>query len=611
MKKNTLFAQQYPLRILLAEDNVTNQKVALSLLKRIGYSADVVENGAKAVQALARQFYDVILMDIQMPEMDGLEATKYIREHWETPAKSPYIIAVTAHAIPGYRDLCLEAGMNDYITKPVRQEELKAALTRSYRSINLQADKDTNHSNDKATEKPDLISANDSSLKIQILSTLHELVGGYEPIIKDLIQTYLDSSATLISELQAAIVHQNPTQLEHSAHSLKSSSASLGANVLSDLCRQLEQQGRVGEMSNAQQKVQRVLSEYALVSQALNSILNNQDWNEDKSQKSELITDDAISKPQQFESSKITKNTTESSELTTAVEDERLTELTRTIQKTLFSLIGEDDPELFAELIQTYRNEGFNLMNRLREAVANGDANQLSQVAHSLKSSSANLGASQLANDCKTLEQQGKNHDLADSATTFAQLEIEYQRVIKALDILSSPKQSTNLMADSISQAVPERTPQTEAVETEKVALLAQQIQESLISFLGEKDVEMIKSLAKSYQESSNTLIKSLRQAVAQHDAHELTKSAHTLKSSSCYLGTHQLVDLCISLEKLGKAGKMDDVTTALLAQLEEEYLIVGMALEKLAEQKTEGPCSESSCNLKPSSSEQRRVSTG
>jgi HPt (histidine-containing phosphotransfer) domain-containing protein len=90
----------------------------------------------------------------------------------------------------------------------------------------------------------------------------------------------MNSSAALIYDLQTAVVNQNPTQLEHSAHSLKSSSASLGATVISDLCRELEQQGYAGDMTDAETKVQRVISESALVNQALNSILNNQDWNE-------------------------------------------------------------------------------------------------------------------------------------------------------------------------------------------------------------------------------------------------------------------------------------------------------------------------------------------
>ncbi|ALG67207.1 response regulator [Beggiatoa leptomitoformis] len=115
------------LRILLVEDNPTNQKVALLLLKKLGYEADVVNNGLEALTTLRQHFYNIVLMDIQMPEMDGLTATRQIRTEF-LPPQSPWIIAMTANAMKGDREACLEAGMNDYIAKPVRKELLIQAL---------------------------------------------------------------------------------------------------------------------------------------------------------------------------------------------------------------------------------------------------------------------------------------------------------------------------------------------------------------------------------------------------------------------------------------------------------------------------------------------------
>ncbi len=115
-----------PLRILLAEDNVTSQKVAMQMLKRMGYTADVVANGIEVLQALERQHYDLVLMDIRMPEMDGLEATRIIRQRW--PENGPKIIAVTAYALQGDKEKCIEAGMDDYISKPLKVSELADAL---------------------------------------------------------------------------------------------------------------------------------------------------------------------------------------------------------------------------------------------------------------------------------------------------------------------------------------------------------------------------------------------------------------------------------------------------------------------------------------------------
>ena len=112
-------------RILLAEDNAINQKVAIQMLKRLGYSADVAANGREVLQALERQPYDIVLMDVQMPEMDGLEAAGRIRERWP---KGPRIVAITAYALEGDRERCLAAGMDEYISKPIQLEELRRAL---------------------------------------------------------------------------------------------------------------------------------------------------------------------------------------------------------------------------------------------------------------------------------------------------------------------------------------------------------------------------------------------------------------------------------------------------------------------------------------------------
>jgi len=117
-------------RVLLAEDNTVNQKVALMMLQKLGYRADVAGNGYEALQAVKRQDYDIVLMDVQMPEMDGLEAARHIVAR-TTPAGRPWLIALTANAMQGDRERCFAAGMDDYISKPVKVDELAAALERA------------------------------------------------------------------------------------------------------------------------------------------------------------------------------------------------------------------------------------------------------------------------------------------------------------------------------------------------------------------------------------------------------------------------------------------------------------------------------------------------
>ena len=121
-------ARRLPLRILVADDHATNRKLALLILRRLGYEPDMVGDGLEVLAALERQRYDVVLMDVQMPRMDGLETTGEVRRRW--PADGPYIIAMTANAMQGDREACLAAGMDDYVSKPIQVEQLIAALGR-------------------------------------------------------------------------------------------------------------------------------------------------------------------------------------------------------------------------------------------------------------------------------------------------------------------------------------------------------------------------------------------------------------------------------------------------------------------------------------------------
>jgi CheY-like chemotaxis protein len=129
---NVQMGQDHPLRILLAEDNIVNQKVIQRILERMGYSSDIAANGLEAIHALQRQPYDVILMDVQMPEMDGLMATTQIRQIFP-PERQPHIIALTANALKGDREQYLAAGMNDYVSKPIRIESLVNGLRKCWR----------------------------------------------------------------------------------------------------------------------------------------------------------------------------------------------------------------------------------------------------------------------------------------------------------------------------------------------------------------------------------------------------------------------------------------------------------------------------------------------
>ena len=237
------------LRILLAEDNAVNQRVALLLLEKLGYRADVAADGRETLQALERQPYDVVLMDVQMPEIDGLEATRMIVERWPGSGR-PRIIAMTAGATEADREACLEAGMDDYVSKPIRQEELAAALARAAPGSVL------------SEPRPSRV------IDPVALDRLLETVGG-EEAFQDVMTTFLEDTERSLDALRADLAAERTTEVRRRAHSLKSTAATFGASRLSDLSRRLEDLGRSGHLEHATALVDDLSAEFARVREAL------------------------------------------------------------------------------------------------------------------------------------------------------------------------------------------------------------------------------------------------------------------------------------------------------------------------------------------------------
>jgi CheY-like chemotaxis protein len=247
---DTTMGQRHPLRILLAEDNLVNQKVALLILQKMGYRADVAANGIEVLDALDRQRYDVILMDVQMPELDGLEATRALRAR--APAdRQPRIIAMTAEAMQGDREMCLAAGMDDYVSKPVRVEELVRALAQS--SPRVRADSD--------------------ELDRKILDELRDAASDAPQIIEELLGLFQRNAPKLIADLRHAAETQDAEKLRRAAHALKSASANLGARALAALCQEMETAGRAGQVNGAANHIAQVEHAYACALGALKNYL--------------------------------------------------------------------------------------------------------------------------------------------------------------------------------------------------------------------------------------------------------------------------------------------------------------------------------------------------
>jgi CheY-like chemotaxis protein len=221
-------SERHPLQILLAEDHAVNQKVAIAMLSRLGYRADLAANGLEVLHALARQHYDVVFMDVQMPELDGLATTRRIQREL-SPTQRPYIIAMTANAMQGDREECLAAGMDDYISKPIRREELLAALERCPT---------------QPTALPvELVQADTHGPIIdqQVLQQLQDELGGGDPaIVIELIDMFLLDTPIQIAAMQQAYQQRDAATLRRSSHTTKSSAAIVGVHDLVSACQTLE-----------------------------------------------------------------------------------------------------------------------------------------------------------------------------------------------------------------------------------------------------------------------------------------------------------------------------------------------------------------------------------
>jgi PAS domain S-box-containing protein len=263
-------AQRLPLRILLAEDNTVNQKLALRLLERMGYRADVAANGLEVLEALQRQSYDVILMDVQMPEMDGLEASRTIHEGW-TAEQRPHIVAMTANAMQGDREECLDAGMDDYLTKPIQIKALQAVLERTgwwakKRTLPLEEPGEIALPTGNAESEVQAAPALDPA----VLSELRQFTKEGEPdIVQELAEAFQFETPPLLEALHQAIVEGQPKQLKRVAHNLRGSSNNLGARTMAVLSAELEAIGKNGTVERAAELVTHLEQEYQRVCQAL------------------------------------------------------------------------------------------------------------------------------------------------------------------------------------------------------------------------------------------------------------------------------------------------------------------------------------------------------
>ncbi|MDB6031178.1 MAG: Hpt sensor hybrid histidine kinase, partial [Verrucomicrobiales bacterium] len=277
-KLDPKLAERLPLSILLVDDNVINQKVASRLLQQMGYKADIAGNGQEALKALEKKPYDVILMDVQMPIMDGLEATRRIRARQHEVSPHPHfgkpimIVAMTANAMAGDREKCVTAGMNDYVPKPVRPEALQAALQgfasqlaapQASRPVPLSTAEGSKSTPSSAaplylatsvsrgsTPQPAKASPPPVSAQAPVdIERLNEFSGGMADNFNELVNLYLSQTTEQLEHMRAALKGGDYVRLSRVAHSCAGASATCGMVVIVPILKELEHVAGAGDLA--------------------------------------------------------------------------------------------------------------------------------------------------------------------------------------------------------------------------------------------------------------------------------------------------------------------------------------------------------------------------
>jgi len=243
--RHTLRENRRALRILLAEDNAVNQKLATRLLEKQGHSVVIASDGKEALAAFEREKFDLILMDVQMPEMNGLEATAMIRQREHLTGGHVPIIAMTAHAMQGDREVCLEAGMDGYVSKPIQINELLQVIEEV---VIRPADEEKEERGAEQTS-PGLPTSDSPSWDY---AAALERTGGDPEFLKELVELFLDECPKMMGNIQASLARRDAPALQRAAHTLKGSVGNFCATPAFEAAYRLEQMGRQGDLSEGE-----------------------------------------------------------------------------------------------------------------------------------------------------------------------------------------------------------------------------------------------------------------------------------------------------------------------------------------------------------------------
>ena len=256
-----------PLHLLLAEDNIVNQKVAVGLLKRQGHTIEVANNGLEALAALESGDFDLVLMDVQMPEMDGWEATQKIRADEAQSGGHMPIIGLTAHAMKGDRERCLEAGMDGYVPKPINKDELVQTIDSVLGGLPAEG-------GGQAEARPAETSVAETPvLDPEVLVDLRELEAGGHFSVEEFIEEFIGDTVERIFALHQAVAAGDAQVLERQAHTIKGGSREVGALAMGEVCEALEELGALGSVEGTSSLIEQLEKEFNQATAALGEYL--------------------------------------------------------------------------------------------------------------------------------------------------------------------------------------------------------------------------------------------------------------------------------------------------------------------------------------------------
>lgn len=271
-------AKRLPLRLLVVEDNQINQEVLVQMLLQLGYRAQVAADGVEALAKLHQQPFDVVLMDVQMPNMDGLEASRRLRN--DPSIQQPQIIAVTANIVPEEREDCFKAGMDDYICKPIEPSELIAALERAANNIKQGVSTPPNTSPiEEAKAMPNDVAIPQSTITLDsyALQRLYSSLGPQaHTMLPNLLTSFVENANQLYRTFANLKTHEDLVTFHRAAHTLKSNSELFGALELAKLCRQLEHNAKAGDLADAETLVTQIRELFDQTIIALHNIVNEE-----------------------------------------------------------------------------------------------------------------------------------------------------------------------------------------------------------------------------------------------------------------------------------------------------------------------------------------------